>query len=120
VESVVQHGPDLLPDLIGGISGKQLVHTVCLFLPTPAVLVGPPPIRRQMTDRSVQPPSQGRMAQEPGSLARQLREDRLRDIFCQRPVTVHLSQRRRIDQVQVLLHEFGERALGAFFDKPPE
>jgi hypothetical protein len=36
--------------------------------------------------------------------ARQLREDRLRDIFGHRPVTVHLSQRRRIDQVQVLPH----------------
>jgi hypothetical protein len=120
VEGVVQDGPDLLPDFVGGIFGKQLIHTVCHFFPTPAVLVGPPPIRCQMPYGGVQPPGQRRVVHEPGSLARQRREDRLRNIFCQRTVTVHLSQRRRIDQIQVLPHQFGERALGTLFDVPAE
>jgi len=62
----------------------------------------------------------GVVGRDAGSFAGQLGEDHLGDMLGERSVTDHLSQGRRIDQVEVFLHQLGEGSRGGVFDLPPE
>jgi hypothetical protein len=63
----------------------------------------------------VKPAGESLAANETCRLARKVRENQLRHVLCQVRVAIQLPQRRRINEVEMPPHQFGEGIFGIGF-----
>ena len=113
MHDIVEHGPHLLPQIVGRIGAKDFVHGDSLLFPALSSVLGAPDVCGHPAHAGVEPACEGWVPNELSGAPGEFGKYCLGDILRQRIIPPGFAKSGRMHQMDVPFDQFPEGAFGA-------